>query len=196
MRSRLWPAFFFTVLSVLFSATPSFAQSFGIGARLAMVKSDSDSGIEEDDSVRFTGFQIRMRPSPRMGIEVSLDRHSEEFDTLDQRVREYPLQASLMLFPVKSSFSPYLLGGPGWYTTKVDSLSDEDDESVSTRRFGWHAGFGAELLLGKHAGIHADYRYTFLNFGDDDDDEDEGLFGRVLPRHEGSMWTAGVTIYF
>jgi hypothetical protein len=207
MRSRFRAACLFAVSALVFTAAPCVAQSFGVGLRLSMVKSETDDGVSDadSDSVRFTGGQIRLKASPRIGIEVSLDRHSEEFDLLDQRVREYPLQASLLLYPVKAPFAPYLLGGPGWYTTKVDSLSDEDAETVSTRRFGWHAGFGAELLLGKHAGIHADYRYTFLKWGDDDDEEDSpltsaksrnSLVGGVLPHHEGSMWTAGMTIYF
>ncbi len=52
--------------------------------------------------------------------------------------------------------------------------------------------------LGKHAGIHGDYRYTFLDFNDDDDEEIDigGALGRVLPGHKGSMWTVGVTVYF
>jgi opacity protein-like surface antigen len=193
-----------SILLLAVTAVPCHAQGFGIGVRMSMVKSDTDSDVDVD-AVRFIGGQIRMRTSPRTGIEVSLDRHTEEFDVLDQRVREYPLQASLMLFPVHGAFSPYVLGGPGWYTTKVDTLSIEDDDSVSTRRFGWHAGFGAELLMGKHAGLHADYRYTFLKFGGDDDDDDDdltgaqsrhSLFGSILPAHGGSMWTAGVTVYF
>jgi opacity protein-like surface antigen len=204
MRSRLRPALLFAVSSLVFTAAPCVAQSFGIGARMAMVKTETEGEIEDSESVRFTGFQVRMRTSPRTGIEVSLDRHSEEFELLDQKVREYPLQASLLIYPVKAPFAPYILGGPGWYTTKVSSLSDEDAESESTRRFGWHAGFGAELQLGKHAGIHADYRYTFLKWGDDDEEEDSltsaksrnSLLGGVLPHHEGSMWTAGITIYF
>ena len=204
MRSSFRPASLFAVFALVFTAAPCFAQSFGIGARMAMVKSETDSGLEDSDSVRFTGFQVRMRTSPRTGIEVSLDRHTEEFELLDQRVREYPLQASLLLYPVKAPFAPYILGGPGWYTTKISSLSDEDAESESSRRFGWHAGFGAELQLGKHAGIHADYRYTFLKWGDGDDEEEaltsaksrNSLLGVALPHHEGSMWTAGITIYF
>ena len=196
MRFRLLPALLVGLSSLAFTAVPCLAQGFGVGARITSMKSDTDS-FGDDESARFTGVHIRMRPSPKMGIEVSLDRHSEEFDALDERVREFPLQASLLLYPMRGAFSPYLLGGPGWYTTKIDSLSDEDDESVSTRRFGWHAGFGAELVAGRHVGIHADYRYTFLNFGDDDENGNGGgLLGRVAPRHEGSMWTAGFTIYF
>jgi opacity protein-like surface antigen len=206
MRSSIRPSTLLVGLAVssflLTAAPPCHAQGFGIGARLSMVKSNTDSEVDVD-AVRFVGGQIRLRTSPRTGLEVSLDRHTEEFDTLDQRVREYPLQVSVLLYPVAGNFSPYILGGPGWYTTKVDSLSVEDDDSVSTRRFGWHAGFGAELKMGKHVGLHADYRYTFLKFGDDDDEDTltgaqskHSLFGSLLPAHGGSMWTAGFTIYF
>jgi opacity protein-like surface antigen len=204
MRSRLQPVLVLGLVSFVFTALPCSAQSFGVGLRMSMVKSDFDgsSTSSEDDSARFTGVQMRLKTSPKMGIEVSLDRHSEDFELLDQRVREYPLQASLLLFPVRSSFAPYILAGPGWYTTKVDSLSDDKAEPVSSRKFGWHAGFGAELALGRHAGLHADYRYTFLKWGDEEKSTLTGaqsrnsLFGSVLPHHEGSMWTAGFTIYF
>ena len=67
-------------------------------------------------------------------------------------------------------------------------------------------GFGAEMRLGRHAGLHADYRYTFLHFGADDSlksgltSPKHGLLGAsassFLPSYEGSMWTAGLTVYF
>ena len=177
------------------------AQGFGLGARLSMVKADSDSEI---DSQRFTGGQMRLRMSPKTALEVSLDVHSDTSEDLTQKVREYPIQVSMLLYPIKGVFSPYLLGGPGWYSRKLELLDgNETLSSETTRRFGWHAGFGAELLLGKHAGIHADYRYTFLDFGDDDEtDQPAAANGRssfvsgFLPSYEGSMWTAGVTFYF
>ncbi|MGH9372429.1 MAG: hypothetical protein ACRD15_12935, partial [Vicinamibacterales bacterium] len=95
-------------------------------------------------------------------------------------------------------------GGGGWYTTQVDTLEDEEVvSSESTRTFGWHGGFGAELRFGRHAAAHADYRYTFLRFGDDVT-EGEGAAqageetggSRFLPSYKGSMWTAGLTVYF
>ncbi len=55
----------------LLVATPAAAQSFGIGARLAWVTSDSTI---DTDSVRFTGGQVRLGPSQQIGVEVSLDR--------------------------------------------------------------------------------------------------------------------------
>ena len=61
---------------------------------------------------------------------------------------------------------------------------------------------GIEFLLGKHAGIHADYRYTFLDFSKDDDDDvigggiGGGVIGALLPGYKGSMWVVGATLYF
>jgi opacity protein-like surface antigen len=183
------------LVAVLAMPDPAAAQgqSFGIGGRFAFVRRDVDV---DQDSQRFTGGHIRARLSPRTAFELSLDVHTETNELETARVREYPIQASLLLFPVRSTFSPYVLGGAGWYSQKFETLAgDETIASETVRDFGWHAGFGAELRLGAHAGIHADYRYTFLDFGDDDD-EDEGVVGRFLPGYKGSMWTTGLTIYF
>jgi hypothetical protein len=189
---------------LLGTAVPAHAQ-FGIGGRFAMVKTDVDV---DDDSQGFTGGHIRAHLSPRTAIEVSLDVHSETTDLV--KVRDYPIQASLLLYPIRTTFAPYVLGGGGWYTRRLETLNDDRDviDSVQTRDFGWHAGFGAELKLGRHAGVHADYRYTFLDFGSDDDEETDAgataarerhsipLVGALLPSYKGSMWTVGLTVYF
>ncbi|HXW06590.1 MAG TPA: outer membrane beta-barrel protein [Vicinamibacterales bacterium] len=186
-------------------AAPAYAQ-FGVGGRIAMIRADVDA---EEDSQRFTGGHIRARMSPKTAFEVSLDIHSETDPSETTRVRDYPIQASLLLYPVGTTFAPYLLGGAGWYTRRVQALDSDEEviDSVQTRDFGWHAGFGAELKLGRHAGIHADYRYTFLDWSDDDEDEDGAgmaaanrtsmpLVGGLLPSYKGSMWTVGLTFYF
>jgi opacity protein-like surface antigen len=177
--------------AILLVATPAAAQGFGIGARMAWVRSDVDLDV---DSVRFIGGQIRLGLSQRLGVEVSLDRHSESLEILNEKVTETPIQASLLLRLGGGSFSPYLLGGPGWYRRTVEAI-EGPELSVSTREFGWHAGGGLEIRLGKHAGIHGDYRYTFLDFNDEDEDDD-GFISGLLPGHKGSMWTMGATVYF
>jgi hypothetical protein len=196
MRSilrRLAAIGFLSVAGILVAA-PAAAQGFGVGARMAWITSDVDA---DGDSVRFTGGQIRLGLSPRLGVELSMDRHSESSELLNQKVTETPIQASLLMRLAGGNFSPYLLGGPGWYNRKVEVIEGSDPE-VSTREFGWHAGGGIEIRLGKHFGIHGDYRYTFLDFGDDDDDDDDdgSLIGGFLPGHKGSMWTLGATLYF
>jgi len=175
---------------LLAGAAPVSAQGFGLGARLAWVTGDSDADV---DSVRFVGGQMRLL-SKRLGLEVSLDHHSESFELLNQKVTETPIQTSLLLRLGGGSVTPFVLGGPGWYRRKIEAIDSSGDESVSTTEFGWHAGFGLEVLPNRHIGIHGDYRYTFLDFGDDDDDE--GFIGGLLPGHRGSMWTVGATFYF
>jgi opacity protein-like surface antigen len=187
----------YLIVSVIVSAAmltcPSIGsgQGFGVGARMAWVTADSDADL---DSVRFVGGQIRLL-SRRWGVEVSMDRHTESFELLNQKVTEAPIQASVLLRMGGGKLSPFLLGGPGWYRQKVELLEGPDDPEVENTEFGWHAGGGLELLAGRHLGIHGDYRFTFLGFGEDDD-EDEGVIGGLIPGHRGSMWTLGATVYF
>ena len=179
--------------ALLGTAAPAAAQAFGVGARLAWVNSDV---IPETDSVRFVGGQLRLGDG-RLGIELAVDRRSETLEALNQKIVEMPIQASLLLRLASGSFSPFLLGGPGWYRRSVEAIDGPADLKVTTTEFGWHAGFGAEIRLGKHAGVHGDYRYTFLDFNDDDDEEiGGGVIGKLLPGHKGSMWTFGASFYF
>ena len=182
------------VVGLLVWAAPVSGQGFGLGARLAWVKPYVDADTDVDvDAERFVGGQMRLL-SRRWGLEVSLDRHSESYELLNQKVTETPIQTSLLLRFGGGSVSPFVLGGPGWYRRKVEAIDGPGDLSVTTTEFGWHAGFGLEILPNRHFGIHGDYRYTFLDFNDDDDDG--GLIGGLLPGHRGSMWTVGATVYF
>ena len=183
-------------VAVLLSASPCAAQSIGIGGRMSMARGD----VQANPTVaaqRFLGGQIRARLSPKTAVEVSLERRAESPD-ISTRIKDYPLQGSLLLFPIRSTLSPYLLGGMGWYTHVVDNLAaGEVITSTRSRTTGFHAGFGAELKVGGHAGVHADYRYTMLHFGSDGTDAGTGgLASRFKPSYDGSMWTAGFTVYF
>ncbi len=180
------------VSAALFARPPiASAQGFGVGARMAWVKADSEVDV---DSIRFTGGQVRLLSS-RWGLEVSLDHHSETFELLNQKVTEWPVQASLLVKMASGRVSPYLLGGPGWYKRKVELLNAPNDPDVETTEFGWHAGIGLEVLAGSHFGIHGDYRYTFLDFGKDNN-PGVGLISGLIPGHRGSQWTLGATVYF
>ena len=179
------------LLAVLLVGSPCAAQSLGLGARMSMMRADVQANPTAA-AQRFLGGQLRAKLSPRTKIEVSLERRTENPD-LTTRVKDYPLQGSLLLFPLQTTFSPYLLGGIGWYTHVVEEMAaGQVVTSASSRTMGYHAGFGAELKIGGHAGVHGDYRYTQLNFGDDKD----SLTSRFKPSYKGSMWTAGVTFYF
>lgn len=191
MRSVIVSALAVAALAV--TPAPSAAQGFGLGGRMAMVRGDIEAG---PSALRFFGGLLKVPLSPRTSLEVSLDRRKESNEALTERIIDSPLQGSLLLYPSRARLAPYVLGGVGWYTRRVEQLAAGTVSSSETsRRFGYHAGIGGELKLGGHAGVHADYRYTFLKFGGDDDEE-ESLIGRFKPSYEGSMWTAGLTLYF
>ena len=192
-------------LFTLVQAASAAAQdgAFGIGVRFAWIRGDAHV---DTSAVRFTGGQLRLHMSKRTAVELSLDVKTVTSTDLAVRTRDLPVQASLLLYPVKAALSPYLLGGGGWYTHRIEQMTDKEvASSVTAREFGWHAGFGAQLRLGGHAGLHADYRYTFLDFGSDNEKTAAGLADRssllpspskLLPGYRGSMWTAGLTVYF
>ena len=195
-RSRAW-------LSLLFTS-PLFAQ--GIRHRRPHEHGPRRRRTRSRPPRRSGSSAARSAPGCRRdGVELSLDRRSAERRPHD-RVRDYPLQGSLLLFPIHSTFSPYVLGGVGWYTHVVDTLAaGQVTATDSSRKMGYHAGFGGELKVGGHAGVHADYRYTILHF-DDSNPRDSlrgwvqrltgALASRFLPSYDGSMWTAGLTFYF
>ncbi len=198
MRSLLTAICLFSLV-VAWTAAPAGAQVLGVGGRISSVKGDAEAGTVSE---RFKGGQVRLAIGRRSSIEVAVDVRTETNELKTERVRDYPVQASLLLFPIRSSFSPYLLGGIGWYSRRVEQLAGSEVASaVTTRRVGPHAGFGAELRLGRHAGLHGDYRYTMLSYDDDTESTGLGLIGiglpnRFLPNYKGSMWIAGLTVYF
>jgi len=188
-----WAAIAMLALAgLLGTTTPASAQGFGLGARIAWVHPDVEADV---DAVRYFGGQVRLL-GPRFGLEVSLDHHSESVELVNQKVSETPIQTSLIMRLGRGSVTPFLLGGPGWYRRKVEALDGPGNLSSTTTEFGWHAGIGLEVLAGKHIGIHGDYRYTFLDFHDDNNDGGLIGIGKLLPGHRGSMWTLGTTFYF
>ena len=176
---------------------------FAIGPRITFVRGSEDL---PESSRRFTGGAIRLG-SGRAAIEVAMDFLSKERGPLNERIREYPIQASLLLYPVRARLAPYLLGGVGWYTQHVTRFVaptgafEETDET--TRKMGYHLGLGAELRLHRRVGIYGDLRYTRLGMSDDDDPVEQQTVPRWIPgaqllklSHEGSTFTWGGMIYF
>jgi len=173
------------------------AQGFGVGPRVSFVRGDLPS---DADSARFFGGILRLGLSKRLVLEGALDFKTTEAADGLSRIKERPLQASMLLFPVRATVSPYVLLGYGWYSRTVETLdpAGAEAESLSSRRTGAHIGGGAELMLGRHAAITLDYRYRFVSFGSPVEDEspiDLPIIGSRLS-HRGSMWASGLVLYF
>jgi hypothetical protein len=173
------------------------AQSLGIGPKLSVVRPDGPS----TPSSRLFGGTLRIMSSRHLALEGTIDYRAEYNDDRTARVRETPLQASLLLFPLRAAVSPYLVGGFGVYTRHSDALAASGAiiETVKERKTGWHIGLGAELFVVRRAAIFVDYRWRFVEFGEPHDGAESidipGL-DRLKLSHRGSMWNGGLAFYF
>ena len=111
----------------------------------------------------------------RTALELSLDVRTETQRRPDRaRHATCPSRRRCCCFPPAARSRPIVLGGAGWYFQRVESCSTATWSNP--RPPASSAGTAASApssALGRHVGVHADYRYTFLHFGDDDDDEDD-----------------------
>jgi len=173
------------VLAVML-AFPALALAgpFGAGAHVSNFKaSDAQEGKT------FVGGHARLRLGGGLGIEASVDYREDTYvsDVQTVTIKSVPLLLSLQAEVLPSlPVTPYLLGGGGWYFTKIEvktGLVEIDDDQV---QFGWHLGGGVAVKPTPRVVIHADYRYTSVDF------ELEHLKIDAT----GRMITAGVTIFF
>ena len=188
MRSRLLPAVLVGLSALIFTACSALR-------RLRRWRSDH---VDEERYRQLWRRRVHAlhgactshAPVAENGLRSVFDRHSEDLILSTARAG-VPAAASLLLYPVRGSFSPTCSAAQDGHD-EIDSLSDEDADTLSTRRFGctrvWRRG--GRRPSRRHP---CRLRYTFLTSATT---MTTALLGRVAPRHEGSMWTAGFTIYF
>jgi len=118
-----------------------------------------------DRGTWFGGVQARLKVLPFLAIEGSITFHENEYENGDIKVTQYPVQVTALLYILhEGPIRPYVLGGVGWYYTRVDysglfsAFSDSTDYN-----FGGHLGAGADLMLGARTSLDVDVRYIFLN---------------------------------
>ncbi len=202
----------FVFLAVFATATAARAQDgpgIGIGPRVTF--QTGDDAVPNSSVLRILGGQVKLRLTSKTAVELSADYKSSLDETLRERVKSLPFQASLLVFPIRSAVSPYVLAGLGWYRQSITSSG----ETLAIREMGYHGGVGAEVRVGKRIALHGDYRYTHIRFGGDG----SGAGGSgptvsavttalsLIPKltslqeslkmsHQGSMWNWGLTYFF
>jgi hypothetical protein len=70
---------------------------FGIGPRLTFVRGSAEL---PDGAQRFSGGAIRLGGG-KTALEIAMDFRSGITGDLTERIKDYPIQASLLLFPVR-----------------------------------------------------------------------------------------------
>lgn len=166
------------------ASTLAGANAVGVGAHVADFKAS-----DAQDGKTFVGGQLRLKLGGGLGLEASVDYREDFYESAEQRVtlKSVPLLFSLTaeLLP-RSPITPYLLGGGGFYFTKIRLKTDFVDIDDSQTKFGYHLGAGVVVKPGSRIGIHADYRYTAVSIKISDLKFDAN----------GRMITAGLTVYF
>jgi hypothetical protein len=118
-----------------------------------------------DHGAWFGGVMARLYILPALAAEASVSLHQDRFEGGAVRVTQWPVQVTGLLFPFQAlPVDPYVLGGAGWYYTRVHtrgsfaSFADETDRS-----FGAHVGAGLELRpIGAPFTLFGDVRYIWI----------------------------------
>lgn len=143
---------------------------------------------DDADEVWYGGAQFRAYFSDDFALEGSIDYRETEFGPVD--VQSYPVQASLLLNLIASEdFKFFILGGAGWYYTRIDVPVGDDE---TDNRFGPHAGAGLLVPLSESLSIDVTGRYIWLEEAESDNPN-------VLEREyddSGIMATAGLNFHF
>jgi opacity protein-like surface antigen len=154
------PSSFSSEVSFLADSEPSF--SVGPAAGYLQARG-------ADKGTWFGGVQARLHFARILAAEASITFHQNRYEDGDVVVTQYPLQLTAFLYPFPDGpVRPYILGGVGWYYTRVDykgafsSISDKTEHI-----FGEHLGAGVELMLGPRTSVDLDVRYIFLNPSND-----------------------------
>ena len=134
------------------------AQGVNLGPQAGYYKAqDADQGSW------MGGMTCRLKLTPVLGAEASINYRQETYAEKLLTVRSWPVMVTGLIYPL-----PIVYGaiGTGWYNVTYDfdqsRLPLFTDET--TQKFGWHFGGGVELPAGSNIKITGDIRYVFLNY--------------------------------
>lgn len=130
----------------------------GIGVRGGLYKSN-----DADNMLLYGGVQARWKIFPAMSIEGTFDYRPSESYSNNRKITNYPILASALFYLMPGAkVSPYVLGGVGWYYSKIEDSAGTN----TTYTPGLHVGAGIDIPLSPDIVINTDFRYFFLNYGD------------------------------
>ncbi len=142
-------------------APPARAQGVGFGPQIGYQKAkDADAGK------LMGGLALRLKLTPALGVEGSINYRQEKFQDEALTVRSWPVMVTGLFYPLPLAYGAI---GAGWYNTKFEFAPAAGGAVLeeTTQEFGWHFGGGVELPLGSATKLTGDVRYVFLNYNFD-----------------------------
>ncbi|OGC02911.1 hypothetical protein A2V82_11625 [candidate division KSB1 bacterium RBG_16_48_16] len=131
------------------------AQGIGLGPQVGFHKAaDADNGNF------MTGAALRLKLTPTLGVEGSINYRQEAFANGTLTVRSWPIMVTAMMYPLPIAYGAV---GAGWYNTTFD-FNNDLIENETNQEFGLHFGGGLEMPVGSNVKFTGDIRYVFLNY--------------------------------
>ena len=171
------------------AARPARAES-AIGANVGYSKTVDGQG-------QFTGgAQLRLKFLPLIGFELLAGYRRDDVEAQGATVLEVeqiPVQASVMLYPLKiGPIRLYALGGGGAYITRSSGVNSFISYGKVTKtNFGGHLGAGTDILLGGSFFLSGDVRYIWLNI-----DSFDAVEEAYKEKRNADYWVATAMINF
>ena len=148
-----------TIGLIILMLTQVNAQSINLGPQIGYQKArDADEG-------KFMGgAAMRLKLTPKIGVEVSINYRSEEYLDGALLVKSWPVMLTGLFYPIPTVYGAI---GTGWYNTTFDYdqsrfpfqlVADETKQKI-----GWHFGGGVELPV-KNFKFTSDIRYVFIDY--------------------------------
>jgi hypothetical protein len=136
------------------------------------------------------GAQVRLHLVWLLAAEVRGSYYSDSYKISEVAgidVKNVPVQASAMLYPIKlPGFGIYLLGGGTYNAVTVDGTGTLSAyESTSQKKWCAHAGAGVDFKFGSFI-LNVDGRYVFLNV------DPNNLPPATSGNYKGDYWTGTV----
>lgn len=193
MKKRNFKFIGYVVGAVLFLAVPMLVsgENLSIGSKLFSI----GPGVtysrpnDADNGKWFGGVQARLHLSPSLAIEGSIAYRLHDFG-YHTTIRTYPVQLSLLGYIMPGErWSPFLIGGAGWYYTRVRGPVGY---SNTASRFGVHAGGGLEVMLNEFVSLDGSCRYVWL---ESVTSRDANALDKTF-RDSGPMFTMAINFLF
>jgi len=155
----MWKLVLVAFAVTLLGGSRAHAQDAYLGPQLGVFNSK-----DADDAKLMGGAALRLKLSPGLGIEGSIDYRREDYAGKKVSVTSWPVMVTGLLYPFPTVYGAI---GAGWYNTTFDydkGKIGREIQSETKQKFGWHFGAGVEVPVGSRSKIAADIRYVFLNY--------------------------------
>lgn len=151
-------------------ATEAEARIFGVGGFVGYSRAR-----DADDGTYHVGGDLSLRPLEFLGARLEIGYREDEFDVggegfQEAEVESIPILLSAQIFPFGERlkpFSPFLIGGGGWFVTRTREEFRSGEGTVRFTRTraeqAWHIGGGLDWNVGDHLTLTGDLRWVFLD---------------------------------